>query len=250
MRVFSKTREVVASAVAAHKTMSDVLRELDMGISGGNFLTLKSKIREWRLSTDHWLGSGYARGRSPSNKGKRRPLCEILVEQSPCRGRGDIKRRLIADSLLKNKCAVCGLLPEWNTKPLVLVLDHINGIGDDYRLENLRLLCPNCNSQTDTFGGRNIAARYRQKRTCVDCGKGLAKWSAKRCRKCAPKISAKCKIEWPDNNELLEMVGQSNVRQVSIRLGVAYNSVKSRLFKIRRSGGTADTPVSNTGASA
>ena len=44
---------------------------------------------------------------------------------------------------------------EWLGKPLVLQLDHINGVRDDHRLENLRFLCPNCHSQTDTYGGKN-----------------------------------------------------------------------------------------------
>jgi 5-methylcytosine-specific restriction endonuclease McrA len=50
---------------------------------------------------------------------------------------------------------LCGQQPMWNGKQLVLILDHINGINNDNRLENLRLLCPNCNSQTPTFAGRN-----------------------------------------------------------------------------------------------
>jgi 5-methylcytosine-specific restriction endonuclease McrA len=63
-----------------------------------------------------------------------------------------LKRRLISESLLENKCSIqeCGLT-EWCGRPIVLVLDHINGVNNDNRLENLRFLCPNCNSQQDTF---------------------------------------------------------------------------------------------------
>jgi len=49
----------------------------------------------------------------------------------------------------------------WRGKPLVLVLDRINGVNDDYKTQNLRLLCPNCNSQTPTFCGRNMKKRRR-----------------------------------------------------------------------------------------
>jgi Helix-turn-helix domain len=83
------------------------------------------------------------------------PIEAQLIEN--CKhSRTHIKRKLINLGLLQNKCADCGQLPIWLGQPLVMVLDHINGISDDYRLDNLRLLCPNCNSQTETFSGRNI----------------------------------------------------------------------------------------------
>jgi 5-methylcytosine-specific restriction endonuclease McrA len=73
--------------------------------------------------------------------------------------RGVIKRRLIASSELRNECAICAIT-EWG-RPLTLQIDHINGERLDYRLENLRILCPNCHIQTETFAGRNLVARRR-----------------------------------------------------------------------------------------
>jgi 5-methylcytosine-specific restriction endonuclease McrA len=69
-----------------------------------------------------------------------------------------LKRRLLAKGLLQRRCSECGLT-DWRGAPLALVLDHINGDPRDHRLENLRLLCPNCNSQTPTFAGRNKRLR-------------------------------------------------------------------------------------------
>lgn len=66
-----------------------------------------------------------------------------------------LKKRIITQKLIPYKCGVCPIKDIWNDKPLVLVLDHINGIPNDNRLENLRFLCPNCNSQTETFAGKN-----------------------------------------------------------------------------------------------
>jgi DNA-binding transcriptional ArsR family regulator len=81
---------------------------------------------------------------------------DILLAPGAQRERGHVRRRLLALGLLRNGCYECGAPPEWRGKPLVLVLDHINGVNDDWRLDNLRLLCPNCNSQTTTFCGRNV----------------------------------------------------------------------------------------------
>lgn len=58
-------------------------------------------------------------------------------------------------------CQVCGVSNKWNGKPLILVLDHINGVNNDNRLENLRLVCPNCNSQLDTFCSKNITHKQQ-----------------------------------------------------------------------------------------
>lgn len=65
------------------------------------------------------------------------------------------KLRLIRRGLLTNRCERCGI-SDWRGKHLAIHIDHINGIKDDWRLENLRMLCPNCHSQTPTFGGRNL----------------------------------------------------------------------------------------------
>lgn len=61
------------------------------------------------------------------------------------------------------KCFVCGLV-EWRGKPITLILDHINGDSTDQRLENLRLICPNCDSQTSTWMGRNRGKGRKERR--------------------------------------------------------------------------------------
>ena len=86
-----------------------------------------------------------------------------------------LKGNIISQSSLKThlkihkdyKCEICGIEGMWNGKPLVLILDHINGNPEDNRYENLRFVCPNCNSQLPTFTGRNKKGNgryYRRKR--------------------------------------------------------------------------------------
>jgi hypothetical protein len=80
------------------------------------------------------------------------------------RSRIAIKRHLLRAGIIVNRCDWCGL-SEWRGRPLSIQIDHVNGIRDDHRLENLRMLCPNCHSQTDTFAARNLKSRKTQNRT-------------------------------------------------------------------------------------
>jgi transposase-like protein len=79
------------------------------------------------------------------------PIEELLRRS---RNRTNLKARLVEAGLLSLACRDCGVA-EWRGRTLALELHHINGDGSDNRLENLTLLCPNCHSQTDSWGGRN-----------------------------------------------------------------------------------------------
>lgn len=83
-----------------------------------------------------------------------KPISDIFIKNSNS-SNSLIKKVLIKNNLIKNECNNCNIT-DWNGKPLSLELDHINGDSRDNTLENLRFLCPNCHSQTDTFRGKNI----------------------------------------------------------------------------------------------
>ena len=128
---------------------SDMLRELGLTTNGGNsLLILKKRIKELNIDTSHFK----------SNNGNRSSvkysLEEILVEDSKYQNRTSLKARLIKENLLEYKCKDCGI-DSWREMPISLHLDHINGINNDNRITNLRLLCPNCHSQTETYSGKN-----------------------------------------------------------------------------------------------
>ena len=84
------------------------------------------------------------------------PMSEILVKNSKYLNRYRLKIRIVNEGYLEYRCIECNNIGEWNGKILSLHLDHKNGINNDNRIENLRFLCPNCHSQTDTYAGKNI----------------------------------------------------------------------------------------------
>lgn len=88
-------------------------------------------------------------------RSREKPIEAVLASRS---ARWTKKLKLLRDGILENRCETCGI-SEWRGKPLAIQIDHINGISDDWRIENLRMLCPNCHSQTHTFGGRNAKRR-------------------------------------------------------------------------------------------
>ncbi len=88
-----------------------------------------------------------------------RPRTKPLQVLLQSKHRSSIKRRLLAEGILKNVCSRCGIC-EWRGKHLSIQIDHINGVSDDYRLENLRMLCANCHSLTPTHGRRNVGKRF------------------------------------------------------------------------------------------
>jgi 5-methylcytosine-specific restriction endonuclease McrA len=111
---------------------------------------------------------------------------EVLVKNSRY-PRITAKRAIIDNGLLEYKCSICGIGGLWNGHDLTLVLDHINGINNDHSIQNLRFLCPNCNSQTATFSGRNVKREVKHK-YCSNCGNEISIKSHKEvklCRKCS-----------------------------------------------------------------
>ena len=92
------------------------------------------------------------------------PLEELLVPNRPQTNRSHLKLRLLAAGLKENRCERCGLT-EWDGRPLNMQLHHVNGQGQDNRLENILFLCPNCHAQTETWGGRNGHRRKRAERS-------------------------------------------------------------------------------------
>lgn len=117
---------------------------------------VRSCMRKFGFAGKTWYDA-IARGALIPNAavhGLKHDIQTWLVSDRPQTARCTLKRRLIDEKYLEDRCAIC-TITEWCDKKLSLHIDHINGIKTDNRITNLRLLCPNCHSQTSTYGGRN-----------------------------------------------------------------------------------------------
>lgn len=143
------------AAVAAARSVAGVIRALGLTVGGSVYILIKRRIAELALDTSHFTGQAWCTGLKSPTRGRTRPLEDILVADSDYVYTDALRKRLLKEGLKKPRCERCGRV-EWNGQPCPLQLDHINGDRTDNRIENLRLLCPNCHAQTDTYCGRNI----------------------------------------------------------------------------------------------
>lgn len=143
--------EELQKIVLESKTYSELMKKLGYTENRGtSYQNMKKYLIENNINFSHL--SGYEPG---SKITKKYTLEEILVKDTPYTNMSKLKDRVLKANLLEYKCSKCGNIGEWQGEPLVLQLDHINGDNRDNRIENLRLLCPNCHSQTETFCGKN-----------------------------------------------------------------------------------------------
>ncbi|MET8553674.1 HNH endonuclease signature motif containing protein [Streptomyces sp. NPDC004959] len=150
------TRAELAEAVAASRTMNEVLLRLGVDQVGGWHSHLSRRVAKLGIDTSHFVR---VRGSVPRQGGRRRTAAELLVFEADRTRRVPgqrLKQALLATGRAE-VCADCGTGPEWMGEPLRLEVDHINGDWRDNRIGNLRLLCPNCHSMTDTFRRRQRA---------------------------------------------------------------------------------------------
>lgn len=217
-------KEELSKIVLESLSIAEVCRKIGIRPIGGNYRTLKRYFNELEIDTSHFTGRGWNVGGRFKYFGKKYDLDDVLIENSPYINGSSLKRRIINEGLKENKCEICGII-EWNGKSISLHLDHINGNNLDNRIENLRILCPNCHSQTETYCGSNSKSnksdylkniskvlkdpdekkvRSRKINYC-ECGEAIKRGS-KKCVKCY-KISIR-KCDRPPLNLLLDEVSK------------------------------------------
>ena len=138
----SDLREAIAGATC----WADTLRALGYEVKGANHRTVQRWAARWGISTDHF-DPNLARRRA--SKARVTPLEEALVENSTY-PRGALKERLFGSGLKQRVCEMCAQGELRNGRRMSLVLNHINGVSNDHRFENLRIVCANCAATLET----------------------------------------------------------------------------------------------------
>jgi transposase-like protein len=232
------SEEETRAAVAASLSISETLRRLGLRAAGGNRLTLKKYLALWDISTAHFDPHA-AQRQVAARLSTPRPLSEILVEHSTF-SRSHLKERLFREGVKTRACELCGQGELWRGNRMSLILDHINGVSDDHRLENLRIVCPNCAATFDTHCGR----QNQWERACVRCGAIYRPRSSKQrhCSKaCGLRASsghgprpARRKVARPPYPQLEREIRALGWSAVGRRYGVSDNAVRKWVRQYER----------------
>jgi len=216
-------------------SVTDVIRYLGLRPAGGNHSSIRKLIEFYGVSTEHfdpyWASRRGNRSRLPA------PLGSVLVEGSNYK-RSMLKQRLYDAGLKVRRCELCGQDECWHGGRMSLILDHINGVANDNRIDNLRIVCPNCNATLDTHCGR--ASRVeRAPRDCLRCGAEFVpkrrgqKYCSAACgvRGAGPRRPRpeQRKVERPSYEQLLADVSSMSMCAVGRKYGVSDNAVRKWL---------------------
>lgn len=142
--------------VIESKSWTQVFKKLGHKCSNATIKSfIKTRANELCLSLEHFK--------------KNRSIDERLSDKFPHLSKPPLRHDLIKIGR-EYKCEECGLGPVWNNKKLTIQVDHINGDNLNHNPDNLRFLCPNCHSQTETFTWKNtVSARKSRFHKQTDC---------------------------------------------------------------------------------
>jgi len=142
----------VKSVAKESISISDLLRNLGMSISGSGWRSISKYIDDNNIDTSHFMT------RSEMTKHlsfkRRKTLQEYLDTRKSINGQ-EVRKKLVEEGYSEDKCELCNLPNEWNGQPLTLQLDHIDGNRYNNTIQNFRIICPNCHTQTKTHSGKN-----------------------------------------------------------------------------------------------
>ncbi|MBW2187594.1 MAG: hypothetical protein JRG71_14715 [Deltaproteobacteria bacterium] len=211
-------------------SIAEVLENLGLTKFAGNHRIIRRKVLEFGIDISHWTGQ-YGQRKWKQRKSPY-TLEDILVENSSYSG-SRLLKRLVKRGILELKCVFddCPTrsLKSWRKASISYELDHMNGISNDHRLINLRILCVMCHKQTKNYGGKNKSIIIKPPEPiCIDCGVFVNRYGYL-CLTCSGK--KRTTIDWPDPEVLLGMVNKNGLSATSRVFACAVNSVKKRLKK-------------------
>lgn len=150
-------KEALEVIVKKSFSVREICRNLEMSQTGRNTVTIKKYITYHNIDVSHFLSS--IEVLKQNHFKQTTPINEVFIQNSKYTNNTGLKKKIIDNQLIKYECQKCKNIGEWNGFPLTLHIDHISGINDDHRISNLRFLCPNCHSQTDTYSGKHLGQK-------------------------------------------------------------------------------------------
>lgn len=237
---FKYLRENLEPVVKSSKTISEILDKLELRKAGGNFQIIKNYIEKYQFDISHFENDSSDRFFRMVDSFVRKPLDLYLIENSTY-SRSSLKKRLYKEGILSPICSLCGQDENWNGTKISLILDHINGVHNDNRIENLRIVCPNCNAGLDTFAGKNndrklhvyecvkpILGQSKKKKLKIRvdiclCG-GEKNVNSKLCIKCYT-INRRV-VERPPIEELISDIQSIGYSATGRKYGVSDNAIR------------------------
>lgn len=193
---------------------------------GGSSNIIKHRITELNLDTSHFNPTNVGKILTPSNL---KPLEDILDNKVYLQNSSRLRKRLVNELNWEDKCCICNS----NDSVCSLELDHIDGNHQNNNITNLRILCPNCHSQTDTWCGKNKSVKSKEpiKNHCSDCNIIIRKKS-KKCNPCTAKeLFMKAIINRPKYSQLINDIKETNYKQTGRKYGVSDNTIRKWIKK-------------------
>lgn len=222
--IYSKA--ILEPVILSSNSIREVLEKVGLRTAGGNYAVIKKYINLYKIDTTHFETYKIERYKNLKKINQKKELKEVLVVNSSY-SRAQLKKRLYDEGLKEKKCEMCGQGEFWNGKKMSLILDHKNGVYNDNRLENLRIVCSNCNATLDTHCGkhnrkRNVKIKELGLKESVDFRSVLTK------EKEMSYIKRR-KVERPTFENLKEDVDKNGYCSVGRKYNVTDNTIRKWL---------------------
>jgi len=225
MDISKYPKNMVEDAIKDASSIKEVILNLGMKANNGNYPRVKYLAEMYGLELPKYDASKNASRLREVN----RHSDEEYFKEGVIRNSVSTRQRLVRDHGVEEKCSAegCPVTTTWLGKPITLQVDHIDGDRFNNKRDNLRLLCANCHTQTDTFGRKPNPDKKVRYYYC-ECGRMMARGSH-RCRFCANSDPRRKKIEWPSVDVIIENVVKYGYLKYSKELGVSDNSIRKHL---------------------